>query len=145
MSDGEPLVRILRSDPKFPHWTTWADWCKKDEALGIAHGKARDAGFDAIAQQVMDIADEEPERYTTDTGKTRLDPTAVAWAKHRAETRLKLLAKWDPRRYGDRTTLAGDKENPLAVEHAPAPGAAIQLAREMRAAAKLAEDAKDLL
>ena len=28
-------------------------------------------------------------------------------------TRLQLLAKWNPTKYGDRTTLAGDKNNPL--------------------------------
>lgn len=147
MSDGEPLRRILRSDPKFPHFTKWAEWCREDPTLLLAHEKARDAGFEALALEVLDIADEEPERYTTEAGGKRMDPAAIQWAKHRAETRLKLLACWDPRRYGNKTTVAGDKDNPLVTEttHSVAPGTAIQLAREMRLAAKAAEDAKDIL
>ena len=35
--------------------------------------------------------------------------------KLQIETRLKLLAKWNPKKYGDRTTLAGDPEAPLQV------------------------------
>jgi hypothetical protein len=34
--------------------------------------------------------------------------------KLQVETRLKLLAKWDPRRYGDALKLSGDPEAPLA-------------------------------
>lgn len=33
----------------------------------------------------------------------------------RAETRLKLLAKWDPKRYGDKLELAGDPARPLVT------------------------------
>ena len=36
--------------------------------------------------------------------------------KLQIETRLKLLAKWNPKKYGDRVTMAGDAENPLAVK-----------------------------
>ena len=35
--------------------------------------------------------------------------------KLQIETRLKLLAKWDPKRYGGRTVLAGDAQAPLAL------------------------------
>jgi hypothetical protein len=31
------------------------------------------------------------------------------------ETRLKLLAKWNPRKYGDKTVLAGDPDAPLNI------------------------------
>ena len=34
----------------------------------------------------------------------------------RAEIKLKLLAKWNPKKYGDRTVIAGDKDNPLQSE-----------------------------
>jgi len=36
--------------------------------------------------------------------------------KLQIETRLKLLAKWNPKKYGDRVTMAGDAENPLQVK-----------------------------
>ena len=31
------------------------------------------------------------------------------------ETRLKLLAKWNPNKYGDKTVLAGDPDAPLNI------------------------------
>jgi hypothetical protein len=45
----------------------------------------------------------------------------VQWAKNRVELRLKLLAKWNPKRYGDKVQVAGDAENPLntVVSFAP--------------------------
>ena len=42
------------------------------------------------------------------------DSEHVQRSKLRVETRLKLLAKWDPRRYGDRLQLANDPEHPIA-------------------------------
>ena len=38
-------------------------------------------------------------------GNTRRDPAFVAWQKNRAETRMRLLAKWAPRKYGDTQKL----------------------------------------
>jgi hypothetical protein len=45
-----------------------------------------------------------------------VDSGYVQWQKAKAEIALKLLAKWNPKRYGDRVQLAGDAENPLKVE-----------------------------
>jgi hypothetical protein len=36
--------------------------------------------------------------------------------KLQVETRLKLLAKFNPKKYGDALKLSGDKENPLRLE-----------------------------
>ena len=116
LSDGEPLTVICRSDAKFPHPTTWLDWVGEDEALAIAYARARDAGSDAIAEHALEIIDAEPERVIEfdENGKPsgkRIDSAAVAWAKNRAEMRLKLLAKWNPKKYGDKQTLdLGNKE-----------------------------------
>lgn len=114
LSKGEPLAQICR-DEGMPIAGTVRDWCDKDERLAIAYARARDEGFDAIAMDALKIVDEEPERYDTEMGK-RIDPGSVQWAKNRAEQRLKLLAKWDPKRYGDRVT----------TEHTGANGGPIQ-------------------
>lgn len=87
LSNGEPLAEICRSSEKFPHPSTWADWCNADETLRIAHGRAREIGFDVIASGIMQIIDDLKE-----------DPAS---RRVRAEYRLKLLAKWDPKRYGE--------------------------------------------
>jgi hypothetical protein len=48
----------------------------------------------------------------------QLDAEHVQRSKLRIETRLKLLAKWNPKRYGDKMTLAGDPDAPLASQGA---------------------------
>jgi hypothetical protein len=40
----------------------------------------------------------------------------VSWQKNRVWARLQLLAKWDPKRYGDKLELSGDQQNPLAIQ-----------------------------
>ena len=123
LSDGEPLAVICRSDKKFPHPTAWLDWIRADESLAIAYAHARDVGADAIAAQALEIIDAEPERVVDvdaegKTSSKRIDSAAVAWAKNRAEMRLKLLAKWNPKKYGDKQTteLTGADGGAVQIE-----------------------------
>ncbi len=114
MSTGEPLAVVLRSDPtKFPTTAAWAEWCRNDADLGIRHARARDDGHDAIARDCMAIADANiDDVYCAADGEERANSDVIQRAKLRVETRLKLLAKWDPKRYGDKldvnATVAGD-------------------------------------
>jgi hypothetical protein len=115
---GETLSSISRA-LKF-HPTAWSQWVREDEALRIAYAEAREVGADVIADDALDIIDAEPERIVqTDgdgkTSTTRIDSAAVAWAKNRAEFRLKLLAKWSPNKYGDGNT----KDKTIDDEDAP--------------------------
>lgn len=88
LSDGEPLATICASDPKrFPTPMSWGNWVKDDEDLAIAYARAREVGFDAIAAKGLAIVDD----ITEDPASRRV----------RSDYRLKLLAKWDPKRYGD--------------------------------------------
>ena len=82
-------------------------------ASRIAH--ARETGHDAIADECAALADMEPLAVFDEAGNKRYDPGSIAWRKMQIETRVKLLAKWNPRKYGDKTVLAGDPEAPLAV------------------------------
>lgn len=110
LKKGTPLAVVCREDG-MPDPSTWRDWCASDEALAIAYAGARDEGFDVIALDSLSIMDAPPERYMTELGE-RIDPASVAWAKNRAEQRLKLLAKWDPKRYGDKIAhVGGDPES----------------------------------
>ena len=116
LSDGIPLRQICRSDPKFPAWRTVYDWMAKDAELATAIARARDLGGDAIAEDTLTIMDEPPANIVDEKGGTRVDSGYVSWQKNRVELRLKLLAKWNPKKYGDRQIIAGDAENPLAIQ-----------------------------
>lgn len=104
LAEGEPLSVICRSDSKFPHPTVWRDWCEADEALAIAYTRARDAGEDVIAEECLAIIDEPPARLMTDHGP-RIDPADVHNRRLRFEGRLKLLAKWNPKRWGEKVDV----------------------------------------
>ncbi len=65
--------------------------------------RAREVGADAIADETLAIVDAAPERIMNESGTgSRVDPGYVAYTKARVEQRMKLLAKWNPKGYGDR-------------------------------------------
>lgn len=113
IANGETLRAICRDDG-FPHWNTVYDWMAANEAFAGRFARAREVGFDAIAQDTLQIIDSEPAKVATAHGE-HVDSGHVAWVKGRVDQRMKLLAKWDPKRYGERTTLAGDPDAPLQI------------------------------
>lgn len=110
LSDGIPLREVCR-EAGMPAWRTVYDWMDADEPFAAAIARARDFGHDAIAEESMRIVDAEPERTPSGT----VDPGSVSHAKLRAEHRLKLLAKWNPKKYGDKLALGGAEGLP-AIE-----------------------------
>jgi hypothetical protein len=113
IGNGEPLAQICRDD-HMPALRTVYDWQDAHEDFAASIARARDAGYDHIAVDALKILDEQPERVVTITGddrsESRIDSASVQWAKNRFEGRLKLLAKWDARRYGDKLDLTSGGE-----------------------------------
>jgi hypothetical protein len=83
------------------HYSTVYLWMEKDADFSQRFARARDVGHDAIADEALAIIDTFPVETVSDSG-SRLDAGHVSWLKNRAEMRLKLLAKWNPKKYGDR-------------------------------------------
>ena len=103
LSEGEPLRQICR-DERMPSWQTVYRWKSDDEAFSRRIAGAREAGFDAIAEECLDIADETSNDTVYGDSGARPNSEWITRSKLRVETRLKLLAKWDPKRYGDKIT-----------------------------------------
>jgi hypothetical protein len=114
ISEGNTLQDFCRQEG-YPAYRTMYLWEADDVefAANIAH--ARDTGHDAIAEKCLYLADKMPLEVFDEGGNKRYDPGSIAWRKLQIETRLKLLAKWNPRKYGDKTILAGDADAPVAV------------------------------
>lgn len=91
LAKGEPLAQICR-DVHMPVRQKVYEWANADPELAGRIAHAREIGFDAIADECLAIAD-----GSADHNRDRL----------RVDTRLKLLSKWDPKRYGEK----------LGVEH----------------------------
>jgi hypothetical protein len=102
LSDGETLRAICR-DEHMPAWQTVYSWIDINPDFSERIARAREVGFDAIAADTLALIDEKPERHDTQFGD-RVDPGYVAWQKNRVEQRMKLLAKWSPKLYGDKLT-----------------------------------------
>jgi hypothetical protein len=118
LETGEPLAVICR-DAGMPHDNTVRRWAEAHPGFAVDIARAREKGFDAIALQCLEIAntpqegvteklelvtvgkdsDGAPIRELKVVERTRED--MLGHRKLQIETRLKLLAKWDPKRYGE--------------------------------------------
>ena len=84
-----------------PEVRTISDW-KSNSAFSADFTRARDEGYDAIAQDCLEIADQTGRDTIIGENGDRPDSEWIARSRLRVETRLKLLAKWCPKRYGER-------------------------------------------
>ena len=126
LSEGVPLREICRMEG-MPAWRTVYDWMYKDDALGeegvglsAAFARARDIGYEAIAEECLIIADTPKfgqKQVMSDEGATTTIEDMLGHRKLQIETRLKLLAKWNPKKYGDKVQVGGDPETPLEVKN----------------------------
>lgn len=110
LSTGEPLAQICR-DEGMPGYRTVYDWMSARADFSANIARAREAGFDQIAMDCLNIADDKSGDIKfvghDDDEREVCNTEFVQRAKLRIETRLKLLAKWDPKRYGDKVALVG--------------------------------------
>jgi terminase small subunit-like protein len=119
LSEGEPMAVICR-DGGMPAYRTVKAWMDEDSDRGRSVladiARAREEGFDAIALEALKIADDgENDTYESGDGKRATNFDHIQRSKLRVDTRLKLLAKWDPKRYGEGMTVRGDKDAPIGA------------------------------
>jgi len=100
VADGKTLRSYCRQEGA-PAWQTVYGWLEKDEEFLRRFARAREMGQDAIAEDTIELIDTQPE-YATSEGGSRVDSGFVQWKKNQVEQRMKLLAKWNPKKYGDR-------------------------------------------
>ena len=120
IATGEPLRQIARDD-HMPHWTEIYDWMERDKQFSLRIAHARERGEEAIAQECMEIADNAKNDWMEKQGKDgadlyQLNGEHIQRSKLRIETRLKLLAKWNPRKWGEKLDMnhGVQPDNPLA-------------------------------
>lgn len=111
LSAGEPLAQICRDDV-MPGLRTVYDWSAANAEISARIARARDEGEEVIAAGCLEIADDGRndwmERKGQDNAGWQLNGEHVQRSKLRIETRLKLLAKWNPKKYGDKIQHEGE-------------------------------------
>ncbi len=108
ISEGKTLREFCRQEGK-PSFVTIYNWKDADVDFALRFARARESGEDVIHQECLAIAD------TTQIGQIvteKADGTTetkladmIEHRKLRIDTRLKLLAKWNPKKYGDKNQM----------------------------------------
>lgn len=107
IGDGEPLRAICREE-HMPAWQTVYEWLAADTEFSRRIAHAREVGYDAIAEEALIISDTPVEGVRTKITADGVELVREDMLGHRKlqiETRLKLLAKWSPKKYGEKQTL----------------------------------------
>ena len=147
LSEGVPLREICRMEG-MPPWRNIYFWMARDEDLSAHIARAREMGYDNIAEERLDIADNSTNdwmdrEFRNAHGKIEVERVAdtehIQRSKLRIETRLKLLAKWKPEKYGEKTVITGDPNGaPIKTEEAGS-GRLYELIRNMEMAKRAAD------
>jgi hypothetical protein len=113
-------LRAVCEGDDMPAESTVRAWALDDiQGFAAQYARAREIGIERHAEQILMIADTPligEKRKTNDKGEVEI--TTGDMIEHRrlqVDARKWLLSKMLPKKYGDRTTLAGDPENPVAV------------------------------
>ena len=108
ISSGKTLCSICEPDD-MPDRDQVYRWMQDDADFRGMIKDAREKGYDAIADECVKIADFAAldTLISEKTGNPMIDSEWVQRSKLRIDTRLRLLAKWSPKRYGDKMEVTG--------------------------------------
>ena len=122
LATGKPLTQICSLE-HMPGWTTVWDWQQKYPEFAEDFARARSLGFDAIAEEMFYIADTpcvgEEIELDADGNITKIKRgDMLGHRRLQVDTRARLLAKWDRKRYGDhtQTEISGPYGGPIVYQ-----------------------------
>ena len=123
LSEGKTLRDYCKSREDLPSYPTIFAWLDQDKQFAIDYARGREVGFEILAEEALHIADNTRmgRKIVTNSGgdddvMTVTEEDMLGHRKLQIDTRMRLLKAWHPKKYGDRTVVAGDDEAPLAVE-----------------------------
>lgn len=104
-SEGQTITSICKMEG-MPHKTVFYDKILDDNDFALRFARARELAHDSIAEEALHIANTPVNGVeTVDSDINGTTVTTKDMIHHRrlqVETRLKLLAKWSPSKYGDK-------------------------------------------
>jgi hypothetical protein len=121
IAEGESLREIVKT-PGMPDRSTVYDWLLRHPEFADQYTRAREEQADTLADEIIAIADEQPEiipvldKRTGELIEHKLDNAFLQWQKNRIDARKWTAMKLKPKKYGERVALAGDAESPIKVE-----------------------------
>ena len=115
ISEGMSLRKILKEDKTglLPAQSTVYEWLLRYPDFAEQYTRAREEQADTLADEIIDIADEQPEIVAVTDKRTgeliehKLDGAFLQWQKNRIEARKWSGLKLKPKKYGDKLGLHG--------------------------------------
>lgn len=102
LADGESLRKICLSD-HMPNRATVFRWLHLHSSFRDQYARAREAQADALADEILDIADDGlNDSYEDEDGNKRTDHDVIARSRLRVDARKWIASKLKPKVYGDR-------------------------------------------
>ena len=118
VSNGVNLRKVCRMEG-MPAWRTVYDWVVARPDFAARLARAREMGYDALAEEALEISNTPvlgQKQVMSDKATYTTVEDMLGHRKLQIETRLKLLACWDPKKYGNKVQLGGDADNPVRIE-----------------------------
>ena len=122
LSMGKSLRTACKQEG-MPSIMTVYNWLSRHPEFIEQYTRAKEESAEALAEDMLDIADESPTAIETDKDgnvvATKLDSAGVARNRLRVETRKWVASKLKPKKYGDlaKLELTGKDGGALEVDH----------------------------
>lgn len=150
IAEGFSMRSICKRDD-MPSTATVCKWLGQYPAFAEQYAHARDVQAETLFDEMLDIADDGTndwmKNFAKDNPGWQQNGEAIQRSRLRIDARKWMLGKMKPKKYGDKTLLGSDPDNPLPAGTASVDVA--ELAKQLRKQ-KLAADtpqdaAKDVL
>ncbi len=121
LSEGLSLREICRMED-MPEKSTVMRWLNKHESFRDQYARAKAAGIEVLAEDILDIADDASNDWMERLGQ---DGKPAGWvfngeaakrSQIRIDARKWLLSKMAPKKYGEKVALTGDEGGPIKSE-----------------------------
>lgn len=120
LAEGHSLVEIGRMEG-MPNPATVYRWVGAREDFRERYARAREAQAEHFMDEIIDIADDARndwmDRATKDGVVTVLNTEHISRSKERIDARKWVMAKLNPKKYGDKLQLSNDPDNPVGDKH----------------------------
>lgn len=123
LSEGRSL-RAICSDADMPGRGAVFRWLAENETFRNQYARAREAQADALADDILQIADDGAnDSYVDDEGRSRTDNDVIARSRLRVDARKWYASKLAPKKYGDKveTVHSGEIDHSLTVSFVAKP------------------------
>lgn len=119
LADGQSLRSICKDDD-MPAVVTVFKWIRENEGFAKQYARAKGEAADAMAEEILDIADDGTNDWMERHGKDgsvgwELNGENIQRSRVRIDTRKWIASKLKPKKYGEKLELAGDPEAPMQV------------------------------